>query len=305
MAAAALPGDIRLLERGWLSSNSIVLLGEQPALVDSGYHLHAPQTVVLVQQQLGSQPLAVLANTHLHSDHCGGNAALQAAYPGVRTLIPPGHAAHVRVWDDQALSDRPTGQECPRFTFDALLQPGTTCTLGARSWQVHAAPGHDPESVLLFAPDCGVLLSADALWQRGLGVIFPELEDAAGFAPALATLDLIAALAPRVVLPGHGAAFTDVADALAFARARIMAFQRDPASHLRHAVKVLLKFHLLAVQRRSVDDLLAWAQDTPYLVQLHTRHFAQSGLDAWLLEVVDALVRSGAAQRDGDWVLNA
>ena len=38
------------------------------------------------------RPLDLLLNTHLHSDHCGGNAALQARHPGVRTLIPPGQA---------------------------------------------------------------------------------------------------------------------------------------------------------------------------------------------------------------------
>eukprot|EP01036_Dinobryon_divergens_P042219 gene42219-56076_t len=30
---------------------------------------------------------------------CGGNAALQAAYPQLQTHIPPGHAAQVAQWD--------------------------------------------------------------------------------------------------------------------------------------------------------------------------------------------------------------
>ena len=304
MPANLLPADIRLLERGWLSSNNVLLLGERTVLVDSGYHLHASQTLALVQQQLGGRPLDQLVNTHLHSDHCGGNAALQTAYPHLRTLVPPGHAAHVRAWDTEALSYKPTGQECPRFVFDALLVPGQVLELGAHRWQVHAAAGHDPESVLLYAPDCGVLLSADALWERGLGVIFPELDDAEGFAPALATLDLIERLAPRVVLPGHGPAFSDVAAALAFARARLAAFARDPSLHVRHAVRVLVKFHLLAVQRCQVDDLLAWGQDTPYLRRLHTRHGASQPLEDWLLAAVDALARANAAGRDSIWVFN-
>ena len=34
--------------------------------------------VALVQAALGGQALELLLNTHLHCDHCGGNAALQA-----------------------------------------------------------------------------------------------------------------------------------------------------------------------------------------------------------------------------------
>ena len=51
------------------------------ALVDTGYATHAPQTLALVQQALGARPLDLIVNTHLHSDHCGGNALLQAAWP--------------------------------------------------------------------------------------------------------------------------------------------------------------------------------------------------------------------------------
>jgi len=52
-----------------------------------------------VDSALQGRPLDLLLNTHLHSDHCGGNAALQARYPALQTLIPPGHADYVRVWD--------------------------------------------------------------------------------------------------------------------------------------------------------------------------------------------------------------
>src|SRR5207245_4781586 len=94
-----LPPTMRILERGWLSSNNILFLGrEQTALVDSGYATHAPQTLALVRQGLQGRRLDRLINTHLHSDHCGGNAALQAEY-ACRTTIPAAEAAKVRDWD--------------------------------------------------------------------------------------------------------------------------------------------------------------------------------------------------------------
>lgn len=304
-AAVALPADIQVLERGWLSANNIVLHGPHgAAVVDTGYCTHADQTVALVQAALGAQPLAHILNTHLHSDHCGGNAALQAHWPGAHTRIAPGEADAVRAWDEDRLSYRPTGQECPRFRFDGLLEPGTEVRVGARAWQVHAAPGHDPHSVVLYAPEVGVLIAADALWERGFGVVFPEIEGEDAFAAVGATLDVIERLAPRVVIPGHGAVFTDVDGALAYARSRLAGFVQDPQRHALHAAKVLLKYKLLEWQQVPVAGLQAWAQATPYLGRLHRAYFAQQAQAAWVQTLMDDLVRSGAAARDGALLIN-
>jgi glyoxylase-like metal-dependent hydrolase (beta-lactamase superfamily II) len=301
-----LPPDIHVLERGWLSSNNILLLGrEQAALVDSGYGAHAAQTVALVNATLAGRPLDVLLNTHLHSDHCGGNAALQQHYPGLRTLIPPGLAASVAHWDPHALTFAPTGQTCPQFRFDAVLTPGSVLALGDREWQVHAAPGHDTHSVILFEPQSRVLLSADALWERGFGVVFPELEGQDAFDAVGATLDLIESLAPAVVVPGHGPVFSDVARALANARARLDSFVTQPARHVQYAVKVLLKFKLLEMQVLPFSDLLAWANNSAYFGLIHQRGFAHLPFAAWVEGLTTDLVRSGAAERDGALVKNA
>uniref|UniRef100_UPI00356178EE MBL fold metallo-hydrolase n=1 Tax=Hydrogenophaga sp. TaxID=1904254 RepID=UPI00356178EE len=94
--AALRSAGVTVLERGWLSANNVLVRGDGPtALIDSGYCTHAEQTLALVAQALGGAALDLLLNTHLHSDHCGGNAALQQAYPGVATHIPPGLAQAV------------------------------------------------------------------------------------------------------------------------------------------------------------------------------------------------------------------
>ena len=302
----ALPPDIAVFERGWLSSNNILLRGAQStALIDSGYATHAAQTVALVRAALGDRPLDLLVNTHLHSDHCGGNAALQAAWPAVRTSIPPGLAEHVRNWDPEALTYAPTGQSCPQFRFDTLLHPGTEIRLGDRQWQVHAAPGHDTHSVILFEPAERILVSADALWERGFGVVFPELEGDDAFDELGETLDLIESLAPALVIPGHGAIFTNVDAAVAIARERLKGFLVNPAKHTRHAAKVLLKFKLLEVQSLLAADFVAWAQATPYFRMMFDRHLSGPDFGLWIDELVAELVRSGAARRDGLTIRNA
>lgn len=305
MIADLLPDDIRVLERGWLSSNNILLLSsDNSALVDSGYVTHAPQTLALVESVLRDRPLTVLVNTHLHSDHCGGNAALQAHYPSLRTLIPPGHANAVRQWDAETLTYTPTGQSCPRFLFNDTLRPGQSLRLGARDWLVHAAPGHDPHSVILFEPELRLLISADALWQNGFGVVFPEIEGIAAFDEVGATLDLIESLQPRLVIPGHGAPFQEVAAALDTARRRLAQFRADPQRHARHAAKVLLKFKLLELQRITLDDFQVWITQTSYLTLLYQTHFASTDFSHWCEELLQDLVRAGAARIEQPFLLN-
>ncbi|WP_369861252.1 MBL fold metallo-hydrolase, partial [Acidovorax sp. HMWF029] len=300
-----LPPEITVLERGWLSANNILFIGHHDtAIVDTGYCSHAEQTVELVRGALAGRALDRVLNTHLHSDHCGGNAALQKTWPSVLTAIPPGQADHVRQWDAYALSYTPTGQECPPFRADTLLVPGSCVLLGDKPWQVHAAPGHDPHSVVLFEPKGRVLISADALWENGFGVVFPELEGDNAFAEVAATLDVIEKLSPQVVIPGHGPVFADAPRAIDGARRRLDGFVRNPSKHALYAAKVLLKYKLLEWQQITMADLTAWAQDTPYFGMLHQRHFGDQPEGEWLLSLVDDLVRSGAAVRQGDVLHN-
>jgi len=309
-AAASLPPGVTVLERGWLSSNNVFFEGRESfALVDSGYCTHAQQTIALVRRLLRGRALDLLLNTHLHSDHCGGNAALQSAFPAMQTRIPPGLAVHVRDWDPVALTYVPTGQQCPRFRMDGLLVPGTEVMLADRAWQIHAAPGHDPHSVILFEPQSRTLISADALWENGFGVVFPELEGEHAFDEVAATLDLIERLRPEVVIPGHGNVFTDeqagVAAAVTRARSRLASFIQDPARHARHAAKVLLKFKLLELQRLPYGEFEAWALATPFLHDVIARYYGEHDASALVRSLVQELEKSGAAAMVGDDIMNA
>jgi glyoxylase-like metal-dependent hydrolase (beta-lactamase superfamily II) len=304
--SAALPANITLFERGWLSSNNILIdSAEGSALIDSGYVTHSAQTLALVEDALDGDNLDVLVNTHLHSDHCGGNAALQKAYPGMTTFIPPGLSEHVRTWDAQALTYAPTGQNCPQFGFDAVLVPDTEIRLGGTQWQIHAAPGHDPHSVVLFEPESRLLISADALWERGFGVVFPELEGVDAFEAVGKTIDLIESLKPLTVIPGHGPVFTEVAPAIAVARERLANFVNNPDKHINYAAKVLIKFRLLEVQSVNLTTLVTWAQATPYFAMIFKAHFADREFSAWVAALVSDLVRANAASLDGVMVRNA
>lgn len=296
---------MRVFERGWLSCNNILFPGDdnnEAVLVDTGYCVHAEQTVSLVRRALGARFLDRVINTHLHSDHCGGNQALQLAFDCFID-VPAGEASKVDRWDESALTFNATGQHCPRFRRTGLIQASDEVVLGGRHWQVIAAPGHDPESVVLYEPEFGVLLSADALWENGFGVVFPEIEGIAAFETVRQTLNRIAELRVQYVIPGHGRPFTDFHDAITRAQRRLDGFAHDPAKHALYAAKVLVKFHLLEIRCVSTRDLAEWMQSTPYLQLVHTRYFG-GDFTSWCSSIVDSLVLSGAAHREAGIVID-
>ncbi len=301
---------ITVLERGWLSSNNVLVhpQGNEggAVLIDSGHVTHADQTVALVRHALQGAPLARIVNTHLHSDHCGGNASLQRAF-GAPVFVPPGQADAVRRWDEEALSYAPTGQRCERFSLQGTLSPGEVLHAGGRRFEVLAAPGHDPESVVLFDAWHGLLISADALWESGFGVVFPELEGEQAFDDVAAVLDLIERLPVSLVVPGHGGVFTDVPAALVRARSRLAAFARDPQRHARYAAKVLLTYHLMEVQGETPAQLREWVERTSLFATVwHDVGRAQAPTPGdWGDALVAELVASGALLRDGERVLPA
>ena len=304
-ALPALRG-VTVLERGWLSSNNVLLHGggDGAWIVDTGHVLHGPQTVALLRRALKGEPLRGIVNTHLHSDHCGGNAAVQRAFDCTIT-VPPGLWPAVQAWDEQALSYRPTGQRCERFSADAILRPGQTVDVGGRRWLALAAPGHDPHSIVLFDDGEGVLVSADALWENGFGVVFPELEGESAFDEVAQVLDLIESLDARWVLPGHGAPFGDVAGALQRARRRLDGFRADPGRHAVHALKVLVKYHLLEEQRQTWNDFLDWFDGLALCRRIWLDQGRPEGtVAAFADRLVAELVSSGALARQGGDLVN-
>lgn len=299
-----LPESIRVFERGWLSSNNVLLVDDAcTALIDTGYATHAPQTVSLVRQALGTRLLDLIVNTHLHSDHCGGNALLQATWP-CRTMIPASEADAVRDWDEARLTFRATGQNCERFSFTGTIAPGAQLRLGALDWEVLGAPGHDPHSLMLYCAGERILISADALWENGFGVIFPELEGESGFAEEQAVLEAIAKLDVRLVIPGHGAPFTNVEQALERAFSRLAWLRADPARNARNALKVLIVFKLLEVRAMRFDTLLHMLDDAAVMRAAASMLKPRGEWPALVKEIVEELAaRNGPLEVDGERIV--
>ncbi len=290
--------SVQVLERGWLSANNVLLIdGDRATLIDSGYVTHAAQTVALVERALDGRALERVVNTHSHSDHIGGNAALQAAF-GCRIVVPAGLAATVAEWDEDSLLLSPLGQQAARFQHDAVVRAGEELVMGELAWRAIAAPGHDMEALVYYNPERRLLVSGDALWRNGFSVIFPELlGEAEGLAATRSTLEMLGRLAVDVVIPGHGSPFTDFDAALERALAKLARFEANVEHLAWHAIKVIVSFAIMERGRLARDEVAPFLSGLTFANDVNARYLGLSD-DELAARVVRDLLAAGALRRE-------
>lgn len=278
-----LPKGFHFFERGWLSSNSLLIQDfEQSVLFDSGYVSHSDQLLNLLDETLLPATLGAVVNTHLHSDHCGGNHALQRHFPDIDVYVAESQFIDVLEWTTSSLTYVQTGQSCPRFTPTHTFTTNSVLRFCNTEWHAFSSPGHDNDSFVFFEPNLRILISADALWGEGLGVIFPEFLGGVGFDCVAQTFDLIESLQPTLVIPGHGPIFTDVENALFKGRQKLAGFQKSPAKHAIYAAKVLIKFKLMELHHVDPNEFTSWCLNSPLIRLIHERFFAGIDINHWL-----------------------
>jgi glyoxylase-like metal-dependent hydrolase (beta-lactamase superfamily II) len=296
-----LPESVRVVRGNLLSCNQILLSDADSAvLIDAGHLTCADATLTALRrtEHLGARKLTRLILTHAHSDHMGGIATLRRVY-GCRVTVPAGEADAISRWDMRALWLDWAGQQCERFAFDTTLGDGEHFEAGGLRWDALAAPGHDAGALMFWCAAERVLISGDALWEDGFGVVLPEPSDA--IAAARRTLERIAALDVRLVIPGHGRPFTDVQHALARSFSRLRALADDPLRAVRSVLKAMFAFSLLERGRMPLAQALGWLQEVPLYREYNARYLRQAPdeLARWLLADLEKV---GALRREGDWL---
>jgi glyoxylase-like metal-dependent hydrolase (beta-lactamase superfamily II) len=243
-----LPDFLEVLVRGWMHGNVVAVRGAVPTLVDSGYETGADETLAFARRALEGEP-AQLVLTHVHADHAGGIGHMVGAtgapvhgHEDAAALVEP-------TWDPSRLWLAHTGQSMPRFRVDHLL--GEQVRMGDRDWRVLHTPGHATGGVSIYEPLSRVLITGDALWRRGFGVLDPWTDGPGVFDQTEEALDRIAALDVAVVVPGHGQPFTDVEAALEEARARLAHLRQHPERLKAQMVRNLAGFLRMA---RPVEE---------------------------------------------------
>lgn len=226
--------------------NTTVVIGSRDVLVvDSGYLPSSAREDIAQIRRWTKKPVRYLVNTHWHPDHVRGNAAYAAAFPGVAIIAHETTPELERGFDEPNLSRyrarvetlrrelgtgrTPDGKPMsateraeaeadlarrlpvlrefdgyepvyPSVTFaDAM-----TLDLGGRVVQLrHLGRGHTVGDVIAWLPRERVLIAGDLVTHPVpyffAGWPYDEIE----------TLERLAALDARVIVPGHGRVLHD------------------------------------------------------------------------------------------------
>jgi glyoxylase-like metal-dependent hydrolase (beta-lactamase superfamily II) len=261
-------------------------------LIDSGYGAHAQHTLALLAAALNGRRLDRIINTHCHSDHMGGNAALARAFHA-RVSLPVEAAPLIERWDTRELLLDYADQQAEPFEIANTIAAGDSLDLGGMEWRALPAPGHDMTALVFYAPEHRLLVSGDALWERGFGLVEPVDRLEERLAAARATLERIAALEVSVVIPGHGAPFGEVGAALERSFQRLAAYAADPVKLARHCLKSLFMFALLARGSMRRADLPEYFERVACYREYNAKFFRMTpGALAEML--TGELLRSGA-----------
>lgn len=184
-----LPGLVRLeeIDGTRLLCQFILHSKDRVTVVDAGLPTSPWTTIVPALEGLGTAHASVnLLITHPDADHCGGTAALKAAYP---RLVVTAHAGdHPPLGDpertvneryqpfadsdaislDGAPLARIVGRLGGAFHVDEVLTDEKCVAHGTlRSAVVHI-PGHSAGHIGVWLPDSGTLISGDAVMGTGI-----------------------------------------------------------------------------------------------------------------------------------------
>lgn len=291
-----LPSWVIWQERPFPDANLLMLVGRESALVDSGFVGHAQATLSWAEEHAASGRVALVVNTHWHSDHVGGNALLQSRGAGVAAAAVDADALGRR--DETCCLAEYLDQPVAPYAVDEVVADGQVIRLGEADWQVIATPGHTPGHVCLWQPEERLLVTGDALTDYDVGWVNLALDGPGMAATALASLERLADLKPRALLTAHGPMPSDPEAAFANALRRARRLVDDPGGAVWYGARRVFAFALMihgGVPAAEVEPYLNardWLVDAAGLLGLSTEDAAA--------QLVSEMLRGGSVvMRDG------
>lgn len=193
--------------RHWEETHCYLLNGTRRSLlIDTGLGIGNIQGEI---RNLTDKPVTAVA-THVHWDHIGGHwyfprfYAHQAELPWLTGQFPQPLEA-VRQFVTHRC-DLPEGYDVSAYrlfqgTPEKVLAGGEILDLGGRRVAVLHTPGHSPGHMCFWEESRGYLFTGDLVYKGTLAAWFPSTDPEA----YLHSLETVAALPVRRVLPGHHA----------------------------------------------------------------------------------------------------
>ena len=202
---------IKQIQNNPFQENTYVVWDEasmEAAIVDCGALF--PQEEAKIEAFVSDNNLKIkyILNTHLHLDHCFGNAWAAERY----SILPMAHK------DDETLLAR-MGEQARMFglpfevkteKLGGYLNDNDVLMLGENEIKVIHTPGHSRGGLCFYIPSAGWLISGDSLFEGSIGRTDLEGGSYATLIKSI-TERLMTLPEETVVYPGHGP-YTTIGD---------------------------------------------------------------------------------------------
>lgn len=184
-------------ERGMLDCNTYVIAGEPGVIIDPGNPMFLNDRLDdLRQDGIDPASIGIIANTHLHADHCGADEAFKEITGARITLHPVQKENYDFVVIEGA---RFFGMTPAEFTEDTIFD-GDRLTVGDAAWELIPSPGHSPDSVCFYNRIEKILICGDVLFDMNTGRV--DLPGGSGD-KLKESIESLARLDIEYLLPGH------------------------------------------------------------------------------------------------------
>lgn len=185
------PGVVRLILPG-RASNAYLFLGKRIALVDCGSEESQRSLLEALRQlEIKRERISLVVLTHEHAGHAGG----AAAFPDALLVAHPLAAAKLRHGEEPLTKLRVA--RAP----DIELSDGAAIRIGGFSFDVLHVPGHTSGSICLYERSRALIVTGDTVLARGT---IPVVTQSGSSGEHVESLERLASLRARLLLPGHG-----------------------------------------------------------------------------------------------------
>ncbi|MFZ5824570.1 MAG: MBL fold metallo-hydrolase [Bacillota bacterium] len=286
---------IHMLERTFPSANMALVTGPRPLLIDAGFGSDLPETDRLLRA-LGVEPgsIHLIANTHDHVDHVGGNHGLQRSY-GIPIAMGGAEAERVNSRHPNACDAQFLDQPVEPFYVSRVLVDGDLLETGTVTLQVIATPGHTPGHLSFWAPEERVLILGDVIHRDDVAWLNLVSDGPDPLEQMLATLDRLAALPVAWACPGHGPRIDDFPAALDSARRRYENWRGQPEKVGWHGCKRAFGYALMLENGMTAQRVEQYLLGAPWFVGASRRIFQREPVE-FVQPLVDEMIRAGGAQ---------
>ena len=269
----AQPAWLHLFERTFPSANMVLVRGETPVLIDTGFGSDAAQTrALLFSAGVPAERLALVVNTHYHSDHVGGNFDLQSRY-GLPIAAHRWEAGVVNSRDKEACGARWLRQPVEPYTVSRFLTDGDEVSAGGVMLRVLHTPGHTLGHISLFEERERILICGDAVHKDDVAWLNPFREGVGAAERAMDSLERLLRLRARWACSGHGAPMNEPNAALHSALRRYERWLEEPERAAWHGMKRIFTFALMIEGGLLEAEVAAYLGSSPWFRDYSTYVF--------------------------------